>query len=128
MPAARLPPLPFASTSAIAVAVDAELLANSNVSSAIAELRGEEQVVEQLRHLAAAERRRGAARGAVGREDRPDPFHDGVVTADHHQQLAFRGRDAAATHRRVDDVDPTLAGLVRRADGTCPDGRSRGSR
>ena len=108
--------------------VDAESCCEVKGLGRDGDLRGEEQVVEQLGHLAAPERPEMQHGIGVGGEDGPHPIHDRVVTADHHQQLALGGRDAAATHRCIDHVDPRSTAARSAAGGRCRDGRSRGSR
>ena len=108
--------------------VDAESCCEVKGLGRDGDLRGEEQVVEQLGHLAAPERPEMQHGVGVGGEDRPHPIHDRVVTADHDQQLALGSRDAPATDRSVHYVDSDARLRARPPGGRCPDGPSRGSR
>ncbi len=76
-------------------AVDAEHVGEVEGLERHGDERGEQEVVDELRHLTAAERSEVDDRIAVGLEDLTASVEVGVLAPDHHDELACARRAAA---------------------------------
>ena len=109
LPSALLVADPRVSTSHSLSRRNAKGLAQFQGADRAAQVGGEQQVVQDLGDLAAAERAQVHDRVGVGREHRAAALDDLVVAADHDQQLALLDGGRPAAHRGVDDRN-TLCG------------------
>ena len=101
---------------------------SSRVLIGAAQVGGEQQVVQDLGDLAAAQRTEVDDRVGVCREHRTAALDDVVVAADHDQQLPFLDGGPAAAHRGVDHRNTLCRQPIRRSRGRCRDARCCGWR
>ena len=90
---------------------DAERFTQLQRADRTAQIRAEQQVVQDLRALPGAEWAEVHDRVGVRGEHRPAPFDHLLLAADHDQQRALLDCGAAAGHRRIDDRDALCTSL-----------------